>query len=250
MIKTSLKGLIMILLSSVCFSIGAIFIKLVYAEGLSPLTIALVRMLIASLLLAPLYLRFALKFRISWKTHLALFVLGGIINAGVSLILTFALQVLSASITILLLYLYPVFTAVIASLFLKERITFLKVLALTGALAGVVLIVYVPRAVINMKGVFLAIIAAVIYAIMMVAIKKAVTGVPPLVSSAAMLTWGGVTMLVTGAIFQVPVFSVLTVKRWDHNGAGGCFTVLPSSFKLQLSLASIIISIIMTTSRS
>lgn len=197
------------MLAATCYSIGPIFIKLAYGEGLEPITIVLLRTLIGALFLVPIYLKYTLQNKMGWKIHLSLLLLG-LMNVSVNLTLVYTLQVLPASITILLLYLYPIFIVLISSLFLGEKISYKKALSLVGGLLGVVLIVYVPQAAINTRGMIMAVGAAILYSIMVIGMGKMAIKVPPLISSAAMLSWGGIAMLFFSVIFRIQIITDMT----------------------------------------
>jgi len=166
-------------------------------------------MIIASLLLCPVYLRYSAQVRAGLPMHLSIFFVGTL-NVVFTVLLVFSLQLLSASVNTLLLYLYPIFTAVLAFFILNEKLTPIKIGALVGALTGVFLIVYAPDAVVNMKGVALVVGAALVNATMMVAIRKSVAGVPPLMLSTGNLTWAGVSMVIIGMFLRIPLVAEMT----------------------------------------
>lgn len=89
--------------------------------------------------------------------------------------------------TSILLYLYPAVVAVLSRLFLGERLTRVKLLALALASVGAVLTIGAPGAVRDMTGVWMALVTPTVYSIYIIVGAKLQRGVPAQVSSATIM---------------------------------------------------------------
>ena len=111
-----------------------------------------------------------------------------------------ALQYASAGLVALLLSLYPVLVAVLSVLFLRDRFTWPRVLALALALAGVALTAGPVTG--EWRGVALALGAAAIYSVYIIVGDRVLAAVSPWMSSAVIFasagTMSGVLMLFGG----------------------------------------------------
>jgi drug/metabolite transporter (DMT)-like permease len=115
-----------------------IFARLAYADGTSPTTVLFLRFSLAALVL----MTYMLASRTAFPRGkiLGLLVLMGVIGyVGQSLAYFLAISMAPASLVALLLYLSPVLVTAGSFVFLKEKITWIKILALVLALSGAVL---------------------------------------------------------------------------------------------------------------
>jgi len=157
-----LSGILLIILSAACFGTLAIFGRYAYLDGLNTTTMLFLRFsLSAAIMFVILFMR-----RESFPRGQVLFQLigmGALGYVGQSFSYISAIQFASAGLVALLLYLYPLFVAVLSMIFLHERITRVKIVALIVALAGTGLTAAPAGG--RMTGILLAIAAAVIYSI-------------------------------------------------------------------------------------
>jgi len=109
-----------------------------------------------------------------------------------------ALQFASAGLVSLLLYLYPVLVAALSVLFLRERLTRARVLALLLALGGVALTVGPVTG--EWRGVAFALGAAVIYSVYIIIGDRVLATVSPWMSSAVIFAAAGA---MSGALMLV-----------------------------------------------
>ncbi len=157
-----MMGIGLVALSAAAFGTLAIFGRQAYAAGMNTFTILFLRFgLAAVLMLGLLALR---RERLPRGTVLArLAGMGALGYIGQSFSYLTALKYASAGLVALLLYLYPVFVALLAVLFLRERLTRGKVIALALAVGGAALTVNPEGG--QPLGIALAIAAAAIYSI-------------------------------------------------------------------------------------
>lgn len=132
------QGLLLIVLSAVCFGFLPIFGSIAYRDGADAQAILLLRFgLSGSLMLLVM-----LTGRVRWpkgKLLLGLAAMGGAGYVGQAYCYFSALHFASAALAALLLYLYPIMVTLLSALFLKERITRRGWLALGVASAGLLL---------------------------------------------------------------------------------------------------------------
>lgn len=131
-------GVGFIVSSSIAYGAMPIFARLAYADGAAPTTVLFLRFSMAALVLITYMVVSRTAFP-RGKILLMLILMGVIGYVGQSLAYFVAFSLAPASLVALLLYLSPVLVTVGSFFFLKERITWLKILALALALAGAVL---------------------------------------------------------------------------------------------------------------
>jgi drug/metabolite transporter (DMT)-like permease len=167
-----------------------ILARFAYASGADPITVLFLRFLTATILMfAILFVR-----RIPLprgRTLFHLFLMGGLGYVGQSMCYFNALTLASASLVSLLLYLYPVLVTILSALFLKDRITPVKLAALGLALAGAFLTIGFSGEG-SPLGIVLGLGAAVIYSVYIVAGSKVMQNVQALPASAVIMASAGV----------------------------------------------------------
>ncbi|MCW3461942.1 DMT family transporter [Chitinophaga nivalis] len=141
--KSFYWGFTMVLLSAVCFSMKAIFIKLIYrAAPVDAITVLALRMLFA----LPFYVLTALVLwrqegnqQLSGRQWLTIGILG-VLGYYLSGILDFmGLQYITAGMERLILFLYPTFALLMSAMFFGKRITTIQWQALLLAYIGIVI---------------------------------------------------------------------------------------------------------------
>ena len=133
-------GYIAVALAAGFFALVAIFTKLAYGIGMTPLQLLTLQSLIASGILGVYGLLFRpAVLRIEREMVPKLMVQSLIGSLGTSYLISYALLYLPASLAIMLLFTYPVLVTLGAYIFLKEKIRSQHILALALALGGTVL---------------------------------------------------------------------------------------------------------------
>jgi drug/metabolite transporter (DMT)-like permease len=147
-------GLLLIAISAASFGVMPILARFSYAAGADPITTLWLRFVIAAVVMTAVMLVRRMPFPCG-HVLLGLVLMGALGYAGVSLAYFTALTMASAGLVALLLYLYPALVMVLSVIFLRERLSRVKVEVLFLALVG--------RA--SALGIFLGIVAALLYAI-------------------------------------------------------------------------------------
>jgi drug/metabolite transporter (DMT)-like permease len=155
-------GIILILISAASFGSLAIFGRFAYADGIDVFTLLFLRFSLSAVLLGGLLILHHEPLP-RGSILIRLVGMGAVGYVGQSFSYLTAIKFASAGLVALLLYLYPVFVALLSGIFLREKITRIKALALVLALTGTALTVNPEGG--QLPGVFLAISAAVIYSV-------------------------------------------------------------------------------------
>lgn len=135
-----LTGIFLIIISAASFGTLAIFGRFAYAEGMDTFTVLFLRLgLSASFMVLMLILR---KEPFPRGRVLAQLIgMGGLGYGLQSFLYMTAIKYASAGLVALLLYLYPFFVAILSMIFLNEKPTRVKAIALLLALVGAALTV-------------------------------------------------------------------------------------------------------------
>lgn len=157
-----LTGILLIAISAASFGTLAIFGRFLYADGLDTFTMLFLRFgIAASIMTVILILR---REPFPRGRVLALLIgMGALGYVGQSFSYLSAIKYASAGLVALLLYLYPMFVFILSVIFLREKVTWVKVAALALGLVGTALTVGPAGG--QFLGIFFAITAAVVYSV-------------------------------------------------------------------------------------
>jgi drug/metabolite transporter (DMT)-like permease len=166
------KGYLYIILAAVIFSTMEISSKMI-ADAVNPLQLSFVRFLIGGLILLP----FAMKDIRAKNMKLALddmkyFIVTGVLCVVVSMSF-FQLAVLytKASTVAIVFSANPIFIIPLAALYLKEKITKRTIVSLALSIIGIIVIMNPLNLGLDIKGIVLAILAALTFAVYSVVSK-------------------------------------------------------------------------------
>jgi drug/metabolite transporter (DMT)-like permease len=242
--RRTAAGVALVLISAAGYGTQAIFARLAYAAGVNVATLLLLRFTL-SIALLWLVLLLRGRWRYAWvvlarpKRMLKLLALG-MIFAGNSAAFFTALTYLHIAVVELLLYLYPGIVLMLSALFLRERLSGMKIVALLLALAGSALTVGPPGAVAlpgiaggrALLGLVIAASTGLIYACYIVWGARLTAGVPADVSGVVSMT-GTTLVFVAGALAGDGASWQLSSEAWPAIGAVALFsTVIATSFFL------------------
>jgi len=198
-----LFGIFLICISAASFGAMAIFARLAYAAGADPITVLFLRFSIAGIFMACAMIVKRLTFP-KGQSLIMLILMGGIGYVGQSFCYFTALTMVSAGLVAILLYLYPTFVTILSAILLKSPITKLKITALAFSLTGTFLIIGVDGGG-KLLGIFLAVIAPVIYSFYIITGSKIVSMAGAFPSSAVVMISAAVVF--SGVIaLKVPSF--------------------------------------------
>jgi len=203
-----LIGILLIIISAASFGTLAIFGRILYADGMDTFTVLFLRFTTAALLMIVL-LAIRRESLPRGKVLLQLIGMGALGYVGQSFSYMTAIKYASAGLVALLLYLYPMFVATLSTIFLKEKFTSIKILALALATFGAALTANPEGG--AWTGIFLAIAAAGIYSIYIIVGTGVMKQVSAIQSSTVIFTSAGA---VYGAL------TALSGAHFPQTGAG------------------------------
>ena len=195
--KNRLIGMVYIALSATAFGVMPFFANIAYKSGVTPTSLLFLRFGIAALCMWVLLLLKHSRLP-RGKILLGLILMGGMGYAGQSFSYFTALQFAPAGLVAVLLYLYPALVTGLSFAVLKQPISRMKLGALILSLLGILLVIDVQSGG-QMTGILLAILAAVIYAVYIMAGAKVTQGTDIRVSSTVIITSAAVVYGVYGA---------------------------------------------------
>lgn len=240
-------GIFLIAISAASFGTLAVFGRYAFASGIDTYTLLFLRFGISAILMGALMvIRHESLPR--GRTLVQLIGMGAIGYVGQSYAYLTAIRYASAGLVALLLYLYPVFVALLSSLFLHEKITRIKALALGLALTGTALTVSPEGG--QLPGILLALSAAIIYSFYIIVgthVMQKVSAVQSstIIFASAALVYGVLTgingphfpsdtpgwWLIAGIVFVATIIPVITflagLKRIGPTNASMLSTLEP-----------------------
>src|SRR6185295_66109 len=152
-----LTGILLIAISAASFGTLAIFGRFLYADGLDTFTMLFLRFGVAAVLMLIILLIRREKFP-RGKILLQLIGMGALGYVGQSFSYLTAIKFASAGLVALLLYLYPTFVFILSVIVFREKVTWIKIVAIILALIGTALTVDPAGG--QVVGILLAIAAA------------------------------------------------------------------------------------------
>lgn len=187
---TRATGLIVI--SAISFGSISVLTLLVTSAGVPLVTAMAWRFVIGTILLGAVAQLGALA-SIPRSRIVQLLLIGGLGQALITFVSLHALEYIPVGPLAFLFYTYPAWVALIAAVRRTERLTAIRMTALTMALAGVVVMVGAPTAEkLNPIGVGLALASAILYSIYLPSLEHVQDGLPALLST--FLLVGGATI--------------------------------------------------------
>ncbi|RJP54429.1 MAG: DMT family transporter [Anaerolineaceae bacterium] len=197
-----LTGILLIAISAASFGTLAIFGRFAYADGMDIFTVLFLRFGVSAA-----FMTFILLLRNQpfprGRILAQLVGMGALGYVGQSFSYLTAIQYASAGLVALLLYLYPIFVAILSTVFLREKLTRVKIAALVIAFVGTLLTVGPGGG--QLTGILLAIAAALIYSIYIIVGTNVMRHVSAVQSSTVIFASAGAVYglltLVNGATF-------------------------------------------------
>ena len=165
------KGVILAIISAICYGMNPLGALFLYEEGLNVNSVIFYRFIFASILLAIFMLIKKDSFYLKFKEIILLALLG--LLFGISAISLFnSFLYMDAGLASTVLFIYPIFVAIIMALFFKEKNSIITILSIVFAFIGVVLLYESDGANVSNFGIFLVIVSSLCYAIYIVIINQ------------------------------------------------------------------------------
>lgn len=183
-----LSGILLIAISAASFGTLAIFGRFLYAAGMDTFTMLFLRFGIAAILMTIILVVRKEKFprgKILWQ----LVGMGALGYVGQSFSYLSAIKYASAGLVALLLYLYPMFVFILSVIVLREKVTWIQIVALILALTGTALTVDPNGG--QLLGILFSISAALIYSVYIIVGTNVMKHVSAVQSSAVIFASAG-----------------------------------------------------------
>ena len=165
------KGVILAIISAICYGMNPLGALFLYEEGLNVNSVIFYRFIFASILLTIFMLIKKDSFYLKFKEIILLALLG--LLFGISAISLFnSFLYMDAGLASTVLFIYPIFVAIIMALFFKEKNSIITILSIIFAFLGVVLLYESDGANVSNFGIFLVIVSSLCYAIYIVIINQ------------------------------------------------------------------------------
>jgi drug/metabolite transporter (DMT)-like permease len=209
------KASLYIVLSSCAFGSLSALTVLIARGGLPLLPAMFWRYLIAASVLVAV-LRSRVIRDVGRHDVLRLLIVGGCGQALITYLSLYALEFLPVGPLAFLFYTYPAWVAVISAMFGREELTLARIVALSIAMMGIVVMVGAPTgARLDVFGVALALGTAFLYALYLPALDYVQRGIHPGISSFYLITGVFVTFLIGNTVtgkLQLPA----TTEIWGY----------------------------------
>ena len=208
------RATLLIILSALSFGSISVLTVLVTAAGVPLLTAMAWRYLLGVTLLGAVARPGRIR-SIPTLRVVQLVVTGGCGQALITYLSLHALEYIPVGPLAFLFYTYPAWVALLAALRKTERLTSVRVIALTLALAGVTIMVGAPTEKLNPTGVVLALGSALLYSAYLPALEHVQAGIPAVIAT-FLLIGGAATAFMMAAVLTGEFFIPSGITVWSE----------------------------------
>jgi drug/metabolite transporter (DMT)-like permease len=208
------RATLLIILSALSFGSISVLTVLVTAAGVPLLTAMAWRYLLGVTLLGAVARPGRIR-SIPTLRVVQLVVTGGCGQALITYLSLHALEYIPVGPLAFLFYTYPAWVALLAALRKTERLTSVRVIALTLALVGVTVMVGAPTEKLNPIGVMLALGSALLYSAYLPALEHVQTGIPAVIAT-FLLIGGAAIAFVMAALLTGDLFIPAGITVWSE----------------------------------
>ena len=201
------RATLLIILSALGFGSISVLTVLITSAGVPLLTAMAWRYVLAAILLGaatrPSRLRSIPRDRV-----VPVLLIGGFGQALITYLSLHALEYIPVGPLAFLFYTYPAWVALLAAIRKTEKLTSVRMIALTIALVGVTIMVGAPTEKLNPIGVILALGSALLYSAYLPALEHVQDGIPALTGTFLLVAGAAVTFVIAALLkgeFFVPV---------------------------------------------
>lgn len=198
-------------ISAAGFGLLPIFGGLAYRNGANTETLLAARFTVAALILWVIVFIKRIEYNLGRQKIIYLVLLGSIGYNSATAAYFSALSYISTPLVALVYYTNPIIVTILSFFIIKEEISKNKAAALAISTLGLAMIVGFSLGNVNMKGIFLAFLAAFIYSIYIIAGDRAVKGIDPIIVTTYVATGCSITAnligLFTGSFVKMTFYS-------------------------------------------
>ena len=193
------RAVLLIVISALSFGSISVLTVLITSEHVPLITAMAWRYFVAGVILG-IAIRPSRLTAISRRQIIQLMLIGGCGQAVITYLSLHALEYISVGPLAFLFYTYPAWVALFAAIRRSEKLTVVRVCALTLALLGVTIMVGAPREKLNVVGVILALASAILYSVYLPALEQIQRGAPAFVSTFFLITGSAIAFVVVAII--------------------------------------------------
>jgi drug/metabolite transporter (DMT)-like permease len=193
------RAVLLIVISALSFGSISVLTVLITREHLPLITAMAWRYFLASVILGLLIRPFR-SHVINSRQILQLMLIGGCGQALITYLSLHALEYISVGPLAFLFYTYPAWVALLAAVRRTERLTALRIGALTLALIGVTIMVGAPKEKLNIIGVALAVSSAILYSLYLPALEQLQRGIPALLATFYLIAGSAIAFVLAALI--------------------------------------------------
>ncbi|TKI48159.1 DMT family transporter [Lysinibacillus sphaericus] len=197
-----IKGAIYAVLSSIGYGIMPIFTVKAYEYGVTVYTLLFLRFGLSSIIFFLFFLVKGTNIRIGKHEVKNLFILGGILFTLLSIFHFESLKYISSSMAVLLLYCFPLLVCIISYFLYKEKLSIGSILALVATFISMIYLLGVSLDKMNVYGIVLSLLAALIFAIYMIVGKRVTINNSPVIISAYTALFATFGVFIIGVVKQ------------------------------------------------
>lgn len=208
------RATLLIIVSALSFGSISVLTVLVTAAGVPLLTAMAWRYVLGALLLGAVARGGQVR-SIPKERVIQLLVIGGCGQALITYLSLHALEYIPVGPLAFLFYTYPAWVALLAAIRRTEKLTLVRIIALTLALVGVTIMVGAPTEKLNPIGVLLALVSALLYSAYLPALEHVQEGIPAVAATFLLITGAG-TAFVTAALLTGQLFIPVGVAVWSE----------------------------------
>ena len=209
------RATLLIVVSALCFGSISVLTVLLTRAGVPLVTAMAWRYVLGAFLLSGLVgigqLRSIPKQRI-----LRLLMIGGVGQALITYLSLYALEFIPVGPLAFLFYTYPAWVALLAAVRKTEKLTPIRVMALSLALIGVTVMVGTSATErLNPKGVLLALMSALLYSVYLPSLEHLQRDIPALVSTFLLIAGAAISFIV-GALITGRLYLPVGLTVWSN----------------------------------
>jgi drug/metabolite transporter (DMT)-like permease len=208
------RATFLIILSALSFGSISVLTVLLTSAGVPLLTAMAWRYLLAAILVGPVAQLGQVRL-IPTRRVVQLLLIGGCGQAVITYLSLHALEYIPVGPLAFLFYTYPAWVALLAAIRKTEKLTPVRIIALTLALAGVTIMVGAPTGSLNPIGVALALASALLYSAYLPALEHVQAGIPALVATFLLIGGAAIAFLVV-ALLTGDLFVPAGVAVWTE----------------------------------
>ena len=193
------RATLLIILSALSFGSISVLTVLITSAGVPLLTAMAWRYLLGAILVGVIAQLDRIRL-VPPRRVIQLLLIGGCGQALITYLSLHALEYIPVGPLAFLFYTYPAWVALLGALRKTERLTPVRVIALTLALAGVTIMVGAPTGKLNPIGVLLALTSALLYSAYLPALEHVQAGVPAMIATFLLIAGAAIAFMVVALL--------------------------------------------------